>query len=433
MKRYDYIFIGSGSTLHLVKELLKESCSIALIEYQEFVGTCLNRGCIPSKMLIHTAKLLNSCKEASKYHIHTGKVTCDYEKVVQSVQKKIHDHALEVEKEYKNYPIDIYKDKAFFVGSKEIQVGTEVISGDKIIVDVGAKPMIPKIFGLDSVSYITSNEALKLEKLPKRLTIIGAGYIGVEMGYFFSSMGAKVTIIEESSLLNLLDLDMQNEFKKGFLQYVDVIENAKIHSVFQKDQKIILKYNSTSIESDQLLVCTGRIPATDDLCLDKTKIQLDERGYIQVDNYLETSEKDIYALGDCIHPLQLKHLANYEQKYLEKALINNKKEKIERPPIPAAVFAYPEVAIVGKTEKSLKNSNVEYFVKKSFYKDSGKGWLLNQKIGLVKLIFTKSSNTLIGASIVGEDAAELIHILSLSIIQKITIDELENSVFAHPS
>ena len=436
MKCYDLIVIGSGSGLNIISRILEEKVEmkIALIEKKNLGGTCLNVGCIPSKMLIEQAYNL---KSIDKYeYIKNKNLKVNFSKLIKDVKNFVNKESNEIYKFYKNSKkVDFYHANAVFIDTNTIKVDQEIIKAKKIVLAIGAEPIIPNIVGLKK--YWTYKEALFPKKKPKRLLIIGGGYIGVELGFFYSQMGSEVTILEKEKILSNLDIDIRHEFLKIYKKQVLCREHVKIikienkknkHTVFYKKDKII-----HTIEVDALLIATGIKAQTDSINLNKAKIRLDKKGFIKVNKSLQTTNEHIFALGDCIDSYFFKHTANFESDYIFEKLFDNLKSPIKYPSVPFAVFSYPEIAGVGKNEKILNKSKTSFFIKKVFFKELFKANIKNENIGFLKMIFSKKNETLLGAFIVGHNASELIHILSEFLNSKLTLDEIKKRIFIHPT
>ncbi len=429
VKQYDYLIIGTGSGLILASAFLESKKKVAIIEKGLFGGTCLNRGCIPSKRLIHAADIIHTLHRAKQFQIEIGKIKVDYQKLVKKTHQMVHKEALSMKAFYKDSSIDVYPFEGKFIDDYQVKVDGKIIHASKILLDIGSVPYIPPIPGLEKTPYITSDEALLLEKLPSHLIILGGGYIGLEMAHLFSSMGSKVTIVERGEILAREDPELVAILKGCLSKKVTFLEKREVEKVsFAKGKFSLLikqKKEKKRLQGDKLLVATGRKPPVDRLDLQKTSIEVDKKGYILVDRQLQTTQKNVWAFGDCIHPIQLKHLANFEAKFLRDNLFRKRKKDIAYPPIPYAIFTCPTIASVGNRENSS-------YVRSAWYDETGKGWFLGEK-GYLKLFFSKKKKELIGASMIGKNAEEMIHILSIAIEQKMKERDLQRSIFIHPT
>lgn len=444
MKKYDLIIIGGGGGLKLrpAADLGKK---IAIIEKEDLGGTCLNRGCIPSKMLIHTADVIDQIREAEKFNIKVSqKIKVEFKKLIERVNSEVSKSSKSIEENYAKHPnIDFYHKEARFINDKIITVGKEKITAEKILIATGTRPHIPDIPGLIGTPFMTSREALKVKKLPKKMIVIGGGYIATELGNFFGALGTEVHFLIRSEVLKFEDKDIRAEFYRKFSEkyHLHIHTTPKKISYKNKNFRVetINKNNSLqTLIADSLLVATGITPNSDNLGLENTAIKLDTNGYIQVDDYLQTSVKNIYAIGDVIGRNFFRHSVNFEGEYLFDTLFEKpRKEKIEYPPMPHAVFANPQVAGVGVTEDELikkgQKAGTDYFTGKNPYAKSAMGDALRSDHGLTKLIFETKSEKLIGGHIVGPEASDMIHMIIAYINMGATLKDMLRTIYIHPA
>lgn len=442
VKKYDQVIIGSGCGLALAEELSERKYKVALIENQDMGGTCLNRGCIPSKMLLHSAESVEMALNVKDQNIEISKALCHFEALVKRVSAYVDHKAKKILSFYKDNPrIDLYRGKAVFLSSHTLQIGEEKIKGDQIFIATGARPLIPDIPGLLNTPYLTSSEALRLTKKPKDIVILGGGDIAAELGFYFAAMGSKVTVlIRSSKLLSREDEDVQKQFLSAFKEKVDVCFETDVEEVSYQEGTFFIRCKDKKsrkerkFHAEQFLLCAGVIPNTDGIGLENTKVKKDEKGFIEVNGYLQTKEKHIWALGDCTGPPFLRHLANAEVDYLLDTLFDKKHQKrMDYRFIPHAVFTYPQIAAVGKTESELKKEGISYVVGFCDYKEVARGEALKVKLGFVKLLFEKKTKVLVGAHILGEEASTLCHILIPFLMKKETVDVILKMIYIHPS
>ncbi len=340
-----------------------------------------------------------------------------------------------------------------FIGEKKILIANDkIITSDTILIASGTRPNIPNIKGLKNVEYITSNEALSLKQQPKSLTIIGGGYIACELAHFFGSLGTKINIIQRNDLLiPNEDTDISTRvtdiFSKKYNIYLGY--NAELVFYDSKDKNglnktkiinVIAKNkfgNYVKVSSDQLLIAIGRIPNSDLLSIEKSGVKINERGFIVVDEYLETNIKGIFALGDVVGKYQFKHNANNEAQYAYNNIVHpDKKIPVNYTAMPHAIFTNPQIAAVGYTEQQLTKEKIEY--EKSIYPyiQTGMGQVIEDKEGFVKFLIDKRNRTILGCHIMGTDASILIHeVLVAMRIGKDEgkIDNITRTIHIHPS
>lgn len=441
MKDYDVIVIGSGGGSKITRPAANLGLKVAIIDKGKLGGTCLNHGCIPSKMLIHTADLMSDALDLERFNLKQSSLPKpQFSKLVKRVNCVIDKESRSIAPVYKKHPnITYYKKEASFIGPKTLKVGSEVLTADKIFIAVGAKPMIPEIEGLDSVPYDTYYEALRCEKQPKSLIIIGAGYIATELGYFFGALGTKVEFVVRSKFLKNEDAEIGKIFNESFSKDYLVHEGACPIKVEKKAGLIHLTLKMPNgrnrvIKAEKLLLATGVIPATQSLNLDKANIRTDKKGFIKVDKKMQTSVKGVYAFGDCIGTYLFRHSANFQGEYLFNRVIKKSiRGPIKYPPMPHAVFTHPQIGGVGPTEEALKAKNRRYIVGKCEYKNSAMGMALQSEVGLLKLIFDQKTKKLIAAHAIGYEASTLIHMPIAYINMGARLEDLLHTIYIHPA
>ncbi len=439
-KRFDVIVIGAGSGLEISSEAANRGLKVAVVEQSAFGGTCLNRGCIPSKMLIRSADVMDEIKRAQLLGINAKVLGIDWNFIMKRANGFVDKEARELEqanKEAKN--ITVYKTTAKFVGKKKLKVGKDVITADKIFICAGTRPSIPPISGLDKVNYITSDEALRLKKQPASLVIIGGGYIAAELAHFFGSLGTKVTILQRSGwLVTAEDSEIAQVFTKVFEKKHNVILNSSINRVFKQGKNIAVEYTVGAkkqvVSAEQLLVATGRIPNTDILEVEKTGIITHKPGFITTNEFMETNVPGIWAIGDIAGVYLFKHSANLEAAYANYNAFNPKnKAKVPYDAMPHAIFSSPQIAGVGMTEDALKEQKIPYVVGKYAYYDTAYGKSIEDKDGFVKVLADPKTRQILGCHILGSDASILIHEVVVAMKGKLGVNGILNAVHVHPA
>ena len=444
VKKFDLIVIGSGAGLDVASAAAQTGMKVAIVEKNRMGGTCLNRGCIPSKLLIHSADITEIIKTAHVFGIRVERFSIDFQKIVDRVNSIIDSDSDHIRKAYngsenpKLFPVE-----CTFVDEKTLLVDGNKITSNIILIAAGTRPAIPKIKGLERTNYLTSDEALRLPRQPKVLTIIGGGYIAAELGHFFGSLGTKINIIQKHNyLLHKEDYEVSKKFTEIFSKKYNVYLRCIPERVTKKNGKFVVsakRSRSTSyleIESDQLLLATGRVPNSDTLNLLNTGVNVDEDGYINVDKNLETNVKGIFALGDIIGRYQFRHSANLEAQYAFYNIINQRKKiPVDYRAMPRAIFSSPQVAGVGYTEQELMHSGKKEYVKSNYrYMDTAMGKALEEKEGFVKLLVSKGNRKILGCHIVGNQASILIHEVLVAIKSGDgTIDNIAKTVHVHPA
>ena len=442
MEDFDVIVIGAGSGLNVSSATSAKGLKTAIVESGPMGGTCLNRGCIPSKIIIHSADVAEIINNAKSFGINSRGFSVDFKKVTERASKFVDKDAMDIESGIKSDKnMVLFKTEGKFIGYKTLKVGDKAIKGNKIIIAAGTRPSIPKIEGLDKVDFMTSDEALRLTKQPKSLTIIGGGYIAAELAHFYGALGTKINIIQRRDvLIPNEDGEIAEEFTKVFSKKYNVFLNSDAIKFSKKGNKIVTtiknninKNKLKNIASEKLLVAIGRVPNTDALDVAKTGVKTDKNGFIKVNGYMETTAKDIWALGDICGIYLFKHSANLEAQYAYNNAFGRQKKKIDYTAMPHAIFSSPQIAGVGYTEEQLKEKKINYAVGKKNYIETGMGTALNDKDGFVKLLVDRKTRKILGCHIMGTDASTLIHEVIVAMKAKQKVDILEDTVHIHPA
>lgn len=440
MKSFDLIVIGAGSGLDVAVEAANRGLKTAIVEEGPLGGTCLNRGCIPSKMVIHAADVAEEIKRANVFGLNASLTGIDFRKVTGRASHAVDADAKSIEQALRagKNPV-LFKSRAKFIAPYTLQVGKEKIIGKKIVIAVGARPIIPPIPGLDTVPYMTSTEALRLTTRPPSMIIIGGGYIGAEMGYFYAALGCRVTVIQRGSLLlSREDKDISKLFTKIWKQKYGVVCNCDVTRVEKKGKKIIIhtKHDGKKkrFEAEKLLIATGVKSNSDTLEVAKSGVKTNDKGFIVINAFMETSAKNIWALGDIAGIYLFKHSANLEAEYVL-ANVFGKKKAVDYYPMPHAIFTNPQIAGVGMTEQEAQEKGKEYVVGKYDYRNTGMGTALEEKDGFVKFIIDRKNKEILGCHIIGPDASTLIHevVVAMKANKKNALDILRNAVHVHPA
>lgn len=444
IREFDLIVIGSGAGLEVASAAAQGGLKVAIVEKSSMGGTCLNTGCIPSKLLLHSADVVETIKSANLFGINVEKFSIDFQKIVERVTSIVDSHSNDIRKSLDNSENPkLFSSQCKFVDDKVLLVGEEKISSSAILIAAGTRPRIPNIKGLNTTNYVTSDEALRLREQPKVLTIIGGGYIAAELGHFFGSLGTKINIIHHSGyLLPKEDEEISKKFTEVFSKKYNLYLDCTPDLVTKKNGKFVVSLkgsganNYQEIESDQLLIAAGRVPNSDSLDLPKTGVDVNDNGYIKVDGTLATNVGGIFALGDIIGRHQFRHSANLESQYAFYNIVNSKKKiKVDYSAMPHAIFSSPQVAGVGYKEQELKASGKMDYHKSIYrYIDTAMGKALEDTEGFVKFLVSKKDRKILGCHIIGSQASILIHEVLVAIKSGDgTIDNISKTVHVHPA
>jgi dihydrolipoamide dehydrogenase len=439
-KRFDVIVIGAGSGLLISSEAARRGLKTAVIDSGPFGGTCLNRGCIPSKMLIHSADVMEQVQGAKAFGVSAKVTGVNWKQVIERATRTVEAEARQIlsgNRATKN--ITVFNDTARFVGKKTLQVGKDTLTASLIFICTGTRPSVPPIPGLDTVKYITSDQALRLPKQPKSLVIIGGGYIAAELAHFFGALGTKVTILQRSEkLLTNEDSEIASTFTKVFGRKYNVVLNANTQRVFQKGKDIAVEYTvgkkKSVVAGEQLLIATGRVPNSDLLNVGASDIVTFKPGFIKTNEFMETNVPGIFAIGDIAGVYLFKHSANLEAEHAaHNAFSPADKVAVPYDAMPHAVFSSPQIGSVGMTEEQLKEQKQPYAVGKYNYRNTAYGHSIGDQDGFVKVLAEPQTRRILGCHIIGTEASMLIHEVIIAMKHKLTVDDVVNTVHVHPA
>lgn len=439
MQTFDLIVIGAGSGLNVSSTAAEKGLKVAVVEKGPMGGTCLNRGCIPSKIIIHSADVAETIRKSKQFGINSRISSIDFARITGRASKIVDTDAEEIEegiKEDKN--TTLFKIEAKFIAERTLQVGKEIIKGEKVVIAAGTRPTIPNIEGLKDVDFMTSDEALRLRRQPKSMTILGGGYIAAELAHFYGALETKINIIQRGKfLIPNEDEEIAAKFTEIFRKKYHILTGFQATKVMKKGKKFVVRAeNSKSTKklvSDALLVATGRAPNTDILDIKKGNVEINEKGFIKTNEYLKTTAKNTWALGDIVGKFLFKHSANLEAEYVYYNAIEGRKIKVDYSAMPHAIFSSPQIAGVGMREQDLKAKKIDYAVGRYNYIDSGMGIALQDQEGFVKIFADRKTRKILGCHTLGTDASTLIHEVIVAMKNNLDVDAISNSVHVHPA
>ncbi|MCF8720539.1 dihydrolipoyl dehydrogenase [Nitrospina gracilis] len=401
-------------------------------------GVCLQRGCIPSKTLLHIARLITETKEAREWGLEFSDPKIDVDRLRQWKDQVIGKMSQGLAQLCKQRGVKYVSGRAVFENANRVKVGEESIEFDHAILATGSRPIIPGDFAIDSPRLLDSTSALEVEGIPERLLVVGGGYIGLEMGTVYAALGSKVTVVEMTDgLLPGVDRDLVRVLQAKLRKDFEAIHlNTRLEALQETKEglKVLLKGESESREEvfDKILISIGRQPNTENLGLERTRIELDKRGFVTVDQSGRTAEGSIYAIGDVIGGAMLAHKASYEGKRVVEAILGESHD-LQEPVIPAVVFTDPEIAWCGLTEEQAKAEEREVEVCKFPWGASGRATTLGRNDGQTKLILEPKTGKILGMGLVGAHAGELISEGVLAIQLGATAEDLAHSIHPHPT
>ena len=441
MKQYDIIVIGSGAGAIIADAAVAQGFKVALVDKAPLLGgTCLNLGCIPSKMLIYTADRIADIQEAKKLGIIAEIKSIDFGSIMERMRKSRSESQEYVRRGIRESKgLDLYETEGHFVEDYTLEVNGEKIKGTKVFIASGSRPLVPPIKGLDSVEYLTNENVLELKQRPNSLIIIGGGYIAVEYAHFFAAMGTKVTIIE------MLDRIAQSEepeisevLERELKKRMDIYTNTLAEEVKKIENGVtVITKNRVSgkikeFSAESIMIAVGRRSNADLLKVENTGVQLDKKGFIKVDDYLETSKKNIFAIGDANGQQMFTHVANREATVAWHNATHKAKVKMDYSAAPHAVYSHPQIASVGLTEETARK---DYHIRvgRARYWDTAKGEAMMEEVGFAKTIVDAHSGRILGFHIIGPYAPELIQEVTNAMASGGGIQSLNEGMHIHPA
>ena len=431
---------GPGGYVAALKAAML-GAEVTVIEKNKLGGTCLNVGCIPTKALLASSDVLRTVKEAKNFGINVeGEIKPDFEAIVARKQKVTDELVAGIQFLFDKRGVKKIDGFGKLIDKNTIEVtkddgSVEEVKADKIILANGSIPTVFPFMPYNGKNVITSDEVLSLEKLPKSMVIIGGGVIGSEIGQFYSSLGTKVTIIEVlPQILGRMDSDgakaLARQFKKDKIK---VMCNVATDSFEVSDDIVKLNLNNgKSLEAEVVLLCTGRKPNLANSGVAEAGVKMTDRGFIEVNEYMETNLEGVYAIGDIIPGAMLAHVASAEGMVAAENAVKGNSETVNYKSIPSCVYTEPEVAGVGKTEDELKAEGIPYKVGRFDFRGLGKAKAIGKIQGFVKVLVDED-DVIIGATLVGPHCTDLLTELSLAVGLGLKAKDVGKVIHAHPS
>ncbi len=417
MRHFDLCIIGTGSGNSIIDDRFAH-LTVALVEMGTFGGTCLNVGCIPSKMFVHPADLAASTVEATKLGVDLDLRGVRWREIRDRIFGRV-DPMAASGRGYRQRSdnVAVFDARARFVGPRELDVGAaDTITADRLVIATGSRPVVPELAGLNSVDFHTSDTVMRLPELPRSMIIIGGGYVSAEFAHIFSAFGTSVTVLSRSEvLLRREDADVAKRFTELLGRRVDVRLETSVELVESTPDGQVrvqvsgIEGEQDSLKAETLLVATGRAPNGDTLDLAHGGIEVDDDELIVVDDYQRTTAVGVFALGDVCSEQQLKHVANKDARVVQHNLLHpDSMITSDRRFIPRAVFSMPQVASVGLTEADAEEQGIDYVVSIEDYGETAFGWAMEDRDHFVKIIADSKSKIILGAHVIGPQASSLI-------------------------
>jgi len=440
MAHYDVLVVGGGTGNNVAAAAADAGLDTALVEKGPLGGTCLNRGCNPSKMLIQAATAANHVRDADRFFLDASLEDIDYAAIIDDMDETLSPIADGMAERYREKDhLTLYKDEAVFVDERTVDVGGERVSGEKVVVAAGSRPLVPPIDGLEAVDYMTSTEALYRREQPDSLVILGGGYIAIELGYFFESLGTDVTIVEMmDTLVPREDPDVAAAFTDIARERHEVYTGHRATAVESSADSITVHAETEAGETvaatgDDLLVALGRRPNTDTLDVEAAGIETDDNGFIVTDDRLETSAENVWAQGDIADNAMFKHSGDYETQVTIDNVVHGEDTRADFTAMPHAIFTEPQMAGVGKTEDELRDGETEYVVGREELPGTPMGRAKKLDDGFVKVLAAPDGEIL-GCHMLGYEASTMLHEVVVAMRSGTGhVSDITNTIHAHPT
>lgn len=439
MKKYDVIIIGSGPGGYIAGEYAaKHNLKTLVIENADFGGVCLNKGCIPTKTLLRSAKISEYVEKASFYGIEGidfSKIKVNWERIQERKNEVVSQLRMGVQGILRSARADVIKGTASVIDNSTVEVNGERIEYNYLIVATGSRPRLFPLPGFAegyaNKTVVTSDDVLSLKEIPKRFTVIGGGVIGVEFASLYASLGSQVTIVQGvDRILEILDKDISIEITKLLKAAgVQIITDAKV--LEYKNNSVYFEVNgqTTSIESDVTLVSVGRAPNSE---IVKHLVDIAPNGSIISNKQMQTSVKNIYAIGDCTSKVMLAHSA-YRNAIVAVDAILGAKTEFDPYKVPSCIYTHPRVASIGRTEEELIASGIKYFKATVPMRHIGKALSDGQTAGFIKMMVSQDHGEILGCHVVAPNAEDMISELALAMELESTVYDILQTVHPHPT
>ncbi|WP_247006093.1 dihydrolipoyl dehydrogenase [Halorientalis litorea] len=440
MAHHDLLVVGGGTGNNVAAAGADAGLDTALIEPGPLGGTCLNRGCNPSKMLIQAATAANHVREADRFNVDATLEGVDFAAVVDDMDETLSGLAEGMADDYREREnLTLYGEYVEFVDERTVDVDGERVSADKVVVAAGSRPLVPPIDGLDEVDPLTSDDALYLRDQPDSLVILGGGYIAVELGYFFESMGTDVTIVEMlDSLVPREDPDVAETFTDIAHDRHDVYTGYRVTAVESDGDGVVAHAEAEDgdeirVSGDELLAAFGRRPNTDTLSVEAAGIETDDDGFVVTNDRLETSAENVWAQGDIADNAMFKHSGDYETETVVENAVHDGDATADFTAMPHAIFTEPQMAGVGETEADLADTDREYVVGRQSLPDTPMGRAKKLDAGFVKVLAAPDGEIL-GCHALGYEATTMIHEVVVAMrAGSGHVHDIRDTIHAHPT
>ncbi|MDX1642796.1 MAG: mercuric reductase [Thermoanaerobaculia bacterium] len=446
MERYDGIIIGTGQAgKPLAHALAEAGWRTAIVERRLVGGSCINYGCTPTKTMVASARVAHLARRAAEYGVSTGSIAVDLEIVRQrkrSIVERFRDSGREGLEEAEN--LDLVMGEARFVDDHEIEIvladgRTKRLAGDQIFINTGTRPLRPPIDGLEAVEALDNESIMELPEVPEYLVVVGGGYVGLEFAQMFGRFGSTVTVVQRcEQLLPREDPDIADAVREILEEEgIEVLLESEAQSVEPRDGSIRVTVQGSEgerrLEASHLLLAAGRRPNTDALDLEKTAVETDEKGFVRVNDRLETTAAGVYALGDVKGGPAFTHISYDDFRVVRGNLLEGADASIDGRLVPYTVFIDPQLGRVGSTEKEARSEGVDVRVARLPMSSVARALETDETQGLIKAVVDAESDRILGVAILGIEGGELMAVVQVAMMGDLPYTALRDGIFAHPT
>jgi len=438
MAKYDMAIIGGGSGgLTAARVATALGANVLLVDKERLGGDCLNYGCVPSKSLIHVARIVQKARESASLGIMTANLSVNMTKVSEYVQGVI-DRVAEGEKVYTE-GVTVKFGQITFKSATELVLNGEIFTSRNTLIATGSRPVMPRVEGLEEVGYLTNESVFDLMNLPSSIVIVGGGLVGVELSQAFERLGAKVTIIQEQErILPREDPEVSEAVARVLIsEGIDIVTNARFVKAGRSGNKKVATARQgdqlLNFEADEIVLAVGRQPNIEGLNLEAAGIKYDKKG-IKVDDYLQTSASNILAIGDVIGGYLFTHVAVYQAGVaVRNALVPLARKKVDYRVVPWCTFTDPEAARVGLTPEDAEKQYKQVRIVKFPWAEIDRAQAENETIGFIKLVLAGKKDEIVGAHMVGARAGEMLGEMALAMQHNLTLNDILGTIHVYPT
>jgi mycothione reductase len=443
MKEYDVVVIGSGAALHIVQNALSHGFSTALIDRGPLGGTCLNVGCIPSKMLIYPGDRVMEIIDSEKLGVTAEIKDIDFKAIMKRMARTVSTGEARIREGIRLAEgLDFYEGQGHFISERTIDINGEQVRGERIFIASGARPEIPAVPGIDTIDFLTNESLLSLKTRPESLIILGGGYVAAEYAHFFSAMGSRVTILQRNKrIVPDEEPEVSELLRRKLGTRMTVLTNMETVSIKNSGRGCEVTAGERGpgkerkFSAEKILLATGRTSNADLLRVEDTGVETDKQNFIKVNEYFETSTKNIWAFGDALGKKMFRHVANKEATVVFRNAFHNSRETVDYLAAPHAVFTWPEIASVGLTEEEARQRYHihDLLVGRANYSDVARGEAMMEEEGFCKAIVKRDGDKILGFHIIGPHASILIQEVIIAMANGLNIWAMNKGMHIHPS